>query len=122
MSGVIYYEFLKQGKTITSDVMFCEQLDKMNEKLKIQHPALINRKVPLLLPHTSKLTVQKLKDLGYETLPHPPYSPDIAPTDFGYSGPRQISSQENLLKARRRLKMPFESLLSPKIQAFTNLE
>jgi len=86
MSGVIYYEFLKQGKTITSDV-YCEQLDKMNEKLKIQQPALINRKVPLLLhdnakPHTSKLTVQKLKDLGYETLPHPPYSPDIAPTDF----------------------------------------
>jgi len=45
--------------------------------------------MPLLLhenarPRTSKLTVQKLKDLGYEALPHPPYSPDISPTDFWF--------------------------------------
>jgi len=47
MSGIIYYEFLKQGQTITPDV-YCKQLDKMNGKLKIQQPALINRKIPLL--------------------------------------------------------------------------
>ena len=24
----------------------------------------------------------KLNELGYETLPHPPYSPDLSPTDY----------------------------------------
>ena len=33
-------------------------------------------------PHVAKLTLQKLQELGYETLPHPPYSPDISPTDY----------------------------------------
>lgn len=88
MAGVIYYEFLQPGKTITSDV-YCQQLDKVNEKLHLHQPALVNRKTPLLLhdnarPHTAKMTLQKLKDLGYETLPHPPYSPDIAPTDYHF--------------------------------------
>ena len=28
-----------------------------------------------------------LQQLGWETLPHPPYSPDIAPSDFHLFGP-----------------------------------
>lgn len=35
-------------------------------------------------PHVSKITVQKLHELGYETLTHPPYSPDLAPTDYHF--------------------------------------
>lgn len=27
-------------------------------------------------------TMAKLHELGYELLPHPPYSPDLAPSDF----------------------------------------
>ena len=33
-------------------------------------------------PHTVKVTRQKLIELGWELLPHPPYSPDIAPSDY----------------------------------------
>ncbi|EFN76504.1 Histone-lysine N-methyltransferase SETMAR, partial [Harpegnathos saltator] len=32
--------------------------------------------------HTSALATVKLVELGYELLPHPPYSPDLAPCDF----------------------------------------
>ena len=34
--------------------------------------------------HTAKakLTRDKLKELGWEILPHPPYSPDLAPSDY----------------------------------------
>jgi len=32
--------------------------------------------------HTSALAKAKLVELGYELLPHPPYSPDLAPCDF----------------------------------------
>ena len=32
--------------------------------------------------HTSAVVTAKLVELGYELLPHPPYSPDVAPCDF----------------------------------------
>lgn len=33
-------------------------------------------------PHTARKTKRKLDSLGWIVLPHPPYSPDLAPTDF----------------------------------------
>ena len=33
-------------------------------------------------PHVALATKEKLKDFGWEVLQHPPYSLDIAPSDF----------------------------------------
>ena len=33
-------------------------------------------------PHTSLVTRQKLRELGWEVLLRPPYSPDLAPSDY----------------------------------------
>ncbi len=33
-------------------------------------------------PHIGKVSQKKLSDLGIEVLPHPPYSPDLSPTDY----------------------------------------
>lgn len=33
-------------------------------------------------PHIAKITTKKLVDLGWKVLPHPPYSPDLAPADY----------------------------------------
>ncbi|KAF2351785.1 EGF-like domain [Trinorchestia longiramus] len=59
----------------------------MHARLSEKRPALVNRRGPILLhdnvrPHVARMTVQKLTELGYETLPHPPYSPDLSPTDY----------------------------------------
>lgn len=32
--------------------------------------------------HTAKPVKDTLKSLGWEVLPHPPYSPDLAPSDY----------------------------------------
>jgi histone-lysine N-methyltransferase SETMAR len=33
-------------------------------------------------PHTAKKTKKKLAELGWELLDHPPYSPDLSPSDY----------------------------------------
>ena len=36
----------------------------------------------MTMPHTSLVTRQKLLELGWDVLSHPPYSPDLAPSDY----------------------------------------
>ena len=38
-------------------------------------------------PHTARLTLETVEQLGLEALPHPPYSPDLAPSDYHLVGP-----------------------------------
>jgi len=33
-------------------------------------------------PHTARLTLETVDQLGFEVLPHPPHSPDLAPSDY----------------------------------------
>jgi histone-lysine N-methyltransferase SETMAR len=55
-------------------------------------------------PHVSKKTFTTLQHLGVKKLPHPPYSPDIAPSDFYLFGRikgmlvgKSFESREDLL-------------------------
>ncbi|GFU45985.1 mariner Mos1 transposase [Trichonephila clavipes] len=41
--GPVYYELLKQQKTINSD-LYCNQMDKLNAAIKEKRPALASRK------------------------------------------------------------------------------
>ncbi|KOC59431.1 Histone-lysine N-methyltransferase SETMAR [Habropoda laboriosa] len=61
----------------------------MHKMLFVKQPILVNRKGPILLhdnarPHVSQFTIRKIHELGYETLKHPPYSPDLSPTDYHF--------------------------------------
>jgi histone-lysine N-methyltransferase SETMAR len=38
-------------------------------------------------PHTAHSTVAAIQDLSFRCLPHPPYSPDLAPSDVHVFGP-----------------------------------
>ena len=62
--------------------------------------ALVNRKGPILLhdntpPHATQPALQKSSDVGYEVLPHLPYSPDLSPTDYPF-----LKHLDNLLQAK----------------------
>ena len=59
----------------------------MYQKLKKMQPSLVNRKGIILLndnacPQFARITMKKLNRLSIEPLPHPPYSPNISPTDY----------------------------------------
>ena len=85
--GVIHFELVPNGRTVNSS-LYCEQLHRVYEILCNRYPALVNRNAVLLQqdnakPHTSRVTRQKIEELnGIELLPHPPYSPDLAPSDY----------------------------------------
>jgi [histone H3]-lysine36 N-dimethyltransferase SETMAR len=73
-------------KTVTAEV-YCSHHQHIHESLLKSRPALPNLWKCLLhydntRPHVVKKTQMKLMELGWEVLPHPPYSPDIAPSDY----------------------------------------
>lgn len=84
----MHYRFLPDGETIDAD-SYCQDIEEMHDKLRRLQPVLINRHGPILLhdnarPHIARRTILRLSELGYEILPHPPYSPDLSPTDFHF--------------------------------------
>ena len=85
--GVIYYELLKPGETITGD-RYRTQLMRLSKALKEKRPQYAERHDKVILQHDNArphvaLPVKKyLETLKWEVLFHPPYSPDLAPSDY----------------------------------------
>jgi len=83
--GVILMDFLEKGRTITGQY-YSELLDRFDKKLKETRPHVTKKKVLFhhdnAPAHSSGVFAAKLHELRYELLPHPPYSPDLAPCDF----------------------------------------
>lgn len=86
MKGIVHWELLPRGTTIDADY-YCEQLERVQDALRKRRPALVNRRGVILLhdnakAHIAKKTRDKIRELDWELLPHPPYSPDISPSDY----------------------------------------
>lgn len=81
--GVIMFELLPPNTSITAD-LYCDQLDRLATQIQQKRPG--HGPVRFLhdnaRPHTAIRTRQKLLNLGWEVLNHPPYSPDLAPSDY----------------------------------------
>ena len=84
-TGIVFIDYLPKNTTMTGNY-YAALLDKLNNKLRESRPDL--RNTTLLLhhdnapAHKSAQVLQKLHDLNFETVPHPPYSPDLAPSDY----------------------------------------
>ncbi|KMQ92519.1 transposase [Lasius niger] len=85
--GVLYYELLRPNETVTSD-RYQQQLCRLSDELMQKRPCIAyNRRKVILLhdnarPHVAKSVKQTLLELEWEVLPHPAYSPDLAPSDY----------------------------------------
>jgi len=84
VDGILLFELLRPNFIINAE-SYCNQLDRLNNILSIERP----QKDHIFLlhdnarPHTAKLTREKIVNkLNWEILAHPPYSPDLAPTDY----------------------------------------
>jgi histone-lysine N-methyltransferase SETMAR len=121
-AGVIHYNFLKPGETITAET-YCSEIEIVHQKLSQKQPALVNRQGPILLhdnarPHASQMTLQKLNELAYETLPHPPYSPDQSPTDYHFFKPLKTSLREKTFANQTTVENAFKEVIDSRGRDF----
>lgn len=85
--GILFFELLPCDTSLNSDI-YSAKLKRLHEVMTTKYPSLINRKKVLLQadnakPHTSRKSMETINSLdGIELLPHPPYSPDVAASDF----------------------------------------
>jgi len=84
---LVYYELLKPGDSITGD-RYRLQLIRLSRALREKRPEYEQRHDKVILlrdnarPHVAKVVKKYLETLKWDVLPHPPYSPDIAPSDY----------------------------------------
>jgi histone-lysine N-methyltransferase SETMAR len=87
---VILVDVMARGETINSDA-YIKTLQKLKESYRRVRP----NRIPggLLIQHdnarthTSLRTQEAITKFGWTVLPHPPFSPDLAPSDFHLLGP-----------------------------------
>ncbi|UYV60194.1 hypothetical protein LAZ67_1000361 [Cordylochernes scorpioides] len=85
--GVIYYELLQPNETITGE-RYQQQLMRLSLSLKIKRPLYAKRHDKVIYqhdnarPHVAKVAKETMEALQWDALPHPLYSPDIAPSDY----------------------------------------
>lgn len=85
--GIIYQELLKAGETVTSD-RYQSQIINLERAYREKRPQHARRHERQLLlhdnapSHTTKRVKETIKEMEWELLPHPPYSQDLAPSDY----------------------------------------
>jgi [histone H3]-lysine36 N-dimethyltransferase SETMAR len=86
IGGVIHWEFVERGRSINAE-LYCAQLERVQAKIRKPCLRQLFRMGVILQqdnarPHIARTTLAKIEQLGWERLVQPPYSPDIAPSDY----------------------------------------
>ena len=85
--GVLYYELLKPGETINGE-RHRTQLIRVKRAIAEKRPEYATRHEAIIFhhdnarPHVAIPVKHYLENSGREVLPHPPYSSDLAPSDY----------------------------------------
>lgn len=81
--GLVWFELIEHGKTVNA-ARYVSQLPHVNEALRKRgiNSSSVRYLQDNAKPHTAKITQEKIEELGWELLPHAPYSPDLAPSDY----------------------------------------
>ena len=83
--GVIMLDFLPKRSTITG-VYYANLLDQLRSAIREKRQGKLSKGVLLqqdnVRVHTCKVAMDAVVRNGYELIPHPAYSPDLAPSDF----------------------------------------
>jgi histone-lysine N-methyltransferase SETMAR len=87
--AVLLAHFQKWSENVNS-ALYCEVLLKLRDAIHRKLTGQLARGVLLhdnARHHTARATQERIQELQWELLEHPPYSPDLAPSDFSVFGP-----------------------------------
>jgi histone-lysine N-methyltransferase SETMAR len=105
--GVLLAQFQKRGENLNS-ASYCKVLLKLRDAIRRKRPSQLAKGVLLHhgkeRPHTARAIQERIQELQWELLEHPPYSPDLAPSDFYLFGPLKITLVANVSLMTKRLK------------------
>ncbi|XP_015433590.1 PREDICTED: histone-lysine N-methyltransferase SETMAR-like [Dufourea novaeangliae] len=83
--GVLLVDFMPSGTTINAD-RYCETLKKLRRAIQNRRRGMLSKGVSIFhdnaRPHVACTTVALLQQFGWDIVTHPPYSPDLAPSDY----------------------------------------
>jgi len=81
--GVLLVDFLPQGYTINAGVC-CNTLKKLHHMIQNKQRGMFSQCVAMFHDNTNPHTATQnlITTLGWEQFNHPPYIPDLAPSDF----------------------------------------
>jgi len=83
--GILLFDIMSPGAT-TNAAEFCDTLTRLRRDIQNKRRGMLSRGVYLLhdnaRPHSAHVTTVFLEDFKWDILDHPPYSPDLVPSDF----------------------------------------
>lgn len=83
--GILLIDYKEKGVNITGEY-YAKLLEQLKEAIKEKRRGKLSSGVLLLQDnapvHKSKVAMAALDRCGFESLVHPPYSPDLAPSDY----------------------------------------
>ena len=92
----VLVDVLAQVETVNSD-KYINTLEHLKKRYRRVRPDRNVRDVLLLhdnaTSHRSLKITKSIARLGFSVLPHPPYNPDLAPSDFYLFGPMKDAMQ-----------------------------
>ena len=90
-NGPILEHYMPKGSTVTSATYSNLLRENPKPAIRQKRRGLLTTGVCLLhdnaRPHTVTATVSTIEELRFECIPHPPYSPHLASSDFHIFGP-----------------------------------
>ena len=85
IEGVVMIDYCPPNTTITG-AYYAQLMSKLRNEIKTKRRGKLSRGIRLLHdnapPHKSHIAQAAIAECGFNPLSHPPYSPDLAPSDY----------------------------------------
>jgi transposase len=105
-------EFMQQGTTMSQ--VYCETLKKLRRAIQSKGCGMLTYGVVLVHDNASRHTAARtralLEHFYWELFDHPPYCPDLAPSDYhlftylkNWLGSQHFNSNEELMERRQNV-------------------
>ena len=121
--SVLYYKLLKPGETINGE-RYRTQLIRLKRAIAEKRPEYATRHEAIIFhhynarPHVAIPVKNYFENSGWKVLPHPPYNPDLAPSDYHLFQSMQNALTEIRFTSEQGIKNWLDSFLAAKPSRF----